>query len=92
VVISQNLDWPAPCISGTRRLTLKLIGILLIVFGIAALAAGGFSYTQREKVLDIGPLQATTETQKTIPIAPIAGVAAIAGGIALVFVGSKSRA
>ena len=71
---------------------MKLIGILLIVFGIAALAMGGFSYTEREKVLDIGPLQASTETQKTIPIAPIAGVAAVAGGIALVLVGSKARA
>lgn len=71
---------------------MKLIGILLIVFGIAALAAGGISYTKREKVLDIGPLEASTETRKTIPIAPIAGIAAIAGGIALVMVGGKVRA
>jgi uncharacterized membrane protein YidH (DUF202 family) len=71
---------------------LKLIGILLIVFGVVALAAGGFSYTKREKVLDIGPLQASAETRKTVPIAPIAGIAAIAGGIALVVVGSKARA
>jgi uncharacterized membrane protein YidH (DUF202 family) len=70
---------------------MKLIGILLIVFGVVALAAGGFSYTQREKVLDIGPLEATTETRETIPIAPIAGLGAIAGGIALVAVGSKKR-
>lgn len=70
---------------------MKLIGILLIVFGLAALASGGFSYTKREKVLDIGPLQASTETRKTIPIAPIAGVAAVVGGIALLVVGSKTR-
>jgi len=70
----------------------KLIGILLIVFGVVALAVGGFTYTKREKVLDIGPLQATTETQKTVPIAPIAGIAAVAGGIALVVMGSKTRA
>jgi uncharacterized membrane protein YidH (DUF202 family) len=70
---------------------MKLIGILLIVFGVVALAAGGFSYTQREKVLDIGPLEATTETRETIPIAPIAGLGAIAGGIALVALGSKKR-
>jgi uncharacterized membrane protein YidH (DUF202 family) len=70
---------------------LKLIGILLIVVGVAALAMGGFSYTKREKVLDIGPLEATTETRETIPIAPIAGLAALAGGIALVVVGSKTR-
>jgi uncharacterized membrane protein YidH (DUF202 family) len=70
---------------------MKLIGIVLIVFGVLALAFGGFSYTKREKVLDLGPLQASTETQKTIPIAPIAGVAALVGGIALVVVGGKSR-
>lgn len=70
---------------------MKLIGILLIVFGVVALAVGGFSYTEREKVLDIGPLEATTETRKTIPVAPIAGIAAIAGGVALVAVASRKR-
>jgi uncharacterized membrane protein YidH (DUF202 family) len=69
----------------------KLIGILLIVFGIVALAVGGFSYTKREKVLDIGPLQATKEERKTVPLSPIVGLAAVAGGIALVVVGSKTR-
>ena len=70
----------------------KLIGILLIVFGIVALAVGGFSYTKREKILDIGPLQATREEHKTIPLSPIVGIASVAGGIALVFAGSRSRA
>ena len=70
---------------------MKLVGILLIVFGVVALAVGGFSYTDREKVLDIGPLEATTETHKTIPVAPVAGLGAIAGGIALVAIGSKKR-
>ena len=70
---------------------MKLIGILLIVFGVAALAIGGIDYTRREKVLDIGPLEATTETRERIPISPIAGIAALAGGIALVFTGSRRR-
>jgi len=70
---------------------MKLIGILLIVFGVVALAVGGINYTKREKVLDIGPLEATTETQERIPLSPIAGIAAIASGVALVVVGSKTR-
>jgi uncharacterized membrane protein YidH (DUF202 family) len=70
---------------------MKLIGIVLIVFGVLALAFGGFSYTKREKVLDLGPLQASTESRKTVPIAPIAGLGALIGGVALVLVGSKSR-
>ena len=68
---------------------MKLIGIVLIVLGVAALAMGGISYTKREKVLDIGPLEASTETRETIPLSPIVGLGAIAGGIALVSVGSK---
>jgi hypothetical protein len=70
---------------------MKLIGVLLIVFGLVALALGGFSYTKREKVLDIGPLEATTETRETVPLSPIVGIAAIAGGVGLVVVDSRKR-
>jgi uncharacterized membrane protein YidH (DUF202 family) len=69
----------------------KVIGIVLIVVGILALAMGGFSYTKEKKILDVGPLQATTQEHKTVPISPIVGIAALAGGIALVVVGSKTR-
>jgi hypothetical protein len=69
----------------------KLIGILLIVFGVIALALGGISYKKREKVVDLGPIQATTERTKTIPLSPIVGLAAVAGGIVLVVSASKTR-
>ena len=70
---------------------MKLIGILLIVFGVAALAMGGISYTKRDKAVDLGPVQVTTEKHRTIPLSPIVGIAAVAGGIALVALGSKTR-
>jgi hypothetical protein len=69
----------------------KLIGILLIVFGIVALVLGGITYTTREKVLDIGPITATQEKHKTIPLSPIVGIASLAGGIALLVVGTRTR-
>jgi hypothetical protein len=69
-----------------------IIGIVLIVLGIAALAMGGFTYTDREKVLDIGPIEATAEQQKTIPLSPIAGGAAVVAGVVLVLVGARSKA
>ncbi|MBW8861830.1 MAG: DUF3185 domain-containing protein [Acidobacteria bacterium] len=71
---------------------MKLIGVLLIVFGIVALVLGGITYTKREKVLDIGPIKATAEHEKTIPLSPIVGIAALAGGIAMVVAGSRTRA
>ncbi len=62
----------------------KTAGIILIVVGVLILAYQGFTYTTREKVIDVGPIQATKESRKTVPIPPVIGVAALAGGIILV--------
>jgi uncharacterized membrane protein YidH (DUF202 family) len=69
----------------------KLIGAILIVFGVVALALGGIQYTTREKVLDIGPVHATAEKHHDIPLSPIVGIASIAGGVALLVAGSRTR-
>lgn len=66
-----------------------VIGVILIVLGIVALAYQGITYTTREKVLDIGPLEATAEKQKTIPLPPIVGGLALIGGVVLVATAAK---
>jgi len=66
-----------------------ILGIILIVFGVFVLAAEGISYTKEEKVLDLGPIEATKKTQETIPISPIAGGAALIAGVVLVIAGNK---
>jgi hypothetical protein len=68
---------------------MTIIGVLLIVFGVFALAYQGFTYKTEEKVLDVGPITATAEKKKTVPLPPILGVTAIVGGIVLVVLGSK---
>jgi len=68
---------------------MKIIAILLIVFGTISLAYGGITYTRREKVLDIGPIEATAERRRTIPLPPILGGVALAAGIGLLVVGGK---
>jgi uncharacterized membrane protein YidH (DUF202 family) len=68
---------------------MKLAAIVLIVLGVVALAYGGISYTREKKVVDIGPLQASTKTRETIPLPPILGVAAIAGGIVMLVVSTR---
>ena len=70
---------------------MKLAAIALIVVGVIALAYGGISYTKEKKVLDIGPIEATTKEHKTIPLPPVLGVAAIAGGVALLLVSARRR-
>lgn len=68
-----------------------MVGIILVVAGVAALAIGRFSYTTEEKVLEVGPLVATADEEHTVHIPDVAGIAAIIAGIALVFV-SRRRA
>lgn len=72
--------------------TKLLVGILLVVIGVMALAYQGITYTKREKVLDIGPIEATTEREETVPIPPLIGIAVLAGGIVLIVAGVRSRA
>jgi hypothetical protein len=69
----------------------SIIGLLLIIGGLAVLLMGGFSYNKSEKVLDVGPLEATVQTKERVPLPPIAGGLAMAAGVALLLVGSKKK-
>lgn len=67
-----------------------VIGIVLIIIGILSFAYQGITYKTREKEVDLGPLQITTERTHNIPLPPIVGALALAGGIVLLVVGSKN--
>jgi hypothetical protein len=60
------------------------LGAILIVLGLIALFCGGFTYTKREKVVDMGPFQATMDEKKTVPISPVVGAVALGAGLFLV--------
>jgi uncharacterized membrane protein HdeD (DUF308 family) len=66
-----------------------ILGALLIVFGLVALVYQGFTYTRREKVIDLGPIQATAERERTVPLPPVVGIVAVAAGVALVVAGMR---
>ena len=71
---------------------ISIAGVLLIVLGLAALVYQGVTYTTRETVIDIGPVHATADREKTLPLPPVVGIAAVAGGIALLVAGARQRA
>lgn len=71
---------------------LSLVGVVLIVLGLVALVYQGINYTSRETVIDIGPLHATADRQKTLPLSPVLGIAAVAGGVALLVAGVRKEA
>ena len=66
------------------------IAIILIAIGIAAFAYQGITYTTREKVVDLGPLQMTAEKTRTLPLPPIVGALALIGGIVLLLAGKRN--
>jgi hypothetical protein len=65
------------------------IGVVLIVLGAVALVYQGITYTSREPVLDIGPVHATADRQKTLPLPPALGMVSVAGGIVLLLVADR---
>jgi len=68
---------------------IMIIGLVLIVLGALVLAYQGITYTTHEKIIDIGPIHASAETQKTVPLPPVLGGLALVGGIVLVVMGRK---
>jgi len=68
---------------------IMLAGIALILLGIVGLSYNQITYTSKEKILDIGPIQATAEKEKSIPLPPLLGGLVLVAGIGLVAVGYK---
>ena len=69
--------------------TTRLLAIALIAIGIIAFAYQGITYTSRDRVVDLGPLHVTAERSHTLPLPPIVGAVALAGGLALLLMTSQ---
>jgi uncharacterized membrane protein HdeD (DUF308 family) len=69
---------------------MKALGIILLVFGVLALAYQGFTYTTHKKVLDVGPIQATKEERHVVPIPPILGALALISGVVVLVTDRRS--
>jgi uncharacterized membrane protein HdeD (DUF308 family) len=65
------------------------LGIVLLIVGLAVLALPMISYTDREKAVDIGPIEVETETEKQIALPPVLGIVAAASGVALIALGRR---
>jgi hypothetical protein len=74
-----------------RTHPLKIVGVLLIIAGVAALIYGGFTYTTRKKAVDLGAIQLDRVQHHSVPLPPLLGLVAIVGGGALVFFGAQQR-
>jgi len=70
---------------------MKWLGIVLVVFGLFGLVYGGLRWTERDKVVDLGPVEITQQEHKSVPIPPLAGGAALAAGVALLVMDSRQR-
>jgi hypothetical protein len=68
-----------------------IVGILLILAGIVAVAYEGITYTQQEKVAEIGSLKVTNDSEKTLPLSPMMGGLSLVAGIVLVVVARKGN-
>jgi uncharacterized membrane protein HdeD (DUF308 family) len=67
----------------------KIVGVILIVLGIVALAYQGITYTTSEKIVDLGPLKVEAQRERTLPLPPLVGAAAVIGGVILLVVSRR---
>jgi hypothetical protein len=81
----------SPSIGTTIMKAITLVGILLVIAGALALAYGRISYTRQEQIFEIGPIHATKETHKQIPLPPVLGGSALVGGVALLAIGARRK-
>ena len=74
------------------RELMKILGIVLILAGLLAVAYGGFTYKTHKRAVDMGPLQIETSQRHRVLIPPLLGISGIIIGGALLFIASaKSR-
>jgi hypothetical protein len=69
----------------------RIVGLVLVVLGIVALVSGGVFWTDRDKVIDAGPLEVTTTEQKGFALPPVLGIIGLVGGIVLLVVPDRRR-
>ena len=74
----------APAFEGAIQV--KLMGFVLVIIGVFAIAYGGITYSRERTVIDLGPIQATAREQHNIPFSPIAGAILLLGGVMLLLV------
>jgi uncharacterized membrane protein YidH (DUF202 family) len=63
--------------------SIKIVAIVVIVLGIAALAYGGFNYRGETHGMKVGPLEMSVTERKTVNVPVWAGVGAVVVGGAL---------
>ncbi len=63
---------------------MKLVGIVLVVLGIAGLAYGGLSWTRRDTVIDAGPIKITADKKESVPLPPLVGGLLLVAGVVLI--------
>jgi hypothetical protein len=70
-----------------RNKPILIIGVLMIVLGVAALAVRRISYSTDEQSIQVGPAKATIETKRVIELPPLLSGFVLAGGVLLVVLG-----
>jgi len=89
-VHGQRERRPSELRSSMKPMT--IVGVVLVVLGVVALVYQGVTYTSRETVIDIGPIHATADRERTLPLPPVLGIVAVAGGLVLLVTGARKHA
>ena len=68
---------------------MKILAIFLIALGLVGLIYGGVNWTRRENVAKLGPIEITSEHQKSLPVPPLVGGVCLVAGVLLLMKGGR---
>ncbi len=71
---------------------MKILGIVLIVLGLIGVLYGGLTWTTKDKVVDLGPVEVTRDKTHAVPLPPVAGAVSLVIGTALLVMSGRQRA
>ena len=69
---------------------MAMLGVVLIVLGIAGLFLSRVTWTETKPVVKLGPLQINTQEDHTVWIPTVAGIVILLAGVGLVVSGRRS--
>jgi hypothetical protein len=84
------LQWAQTDFEGNKMRNLMWVGVVLVVLGVIGLVVQNVQFTEKKKVLDLGPLEIRSEEQHNVPIPTIAGIFAVIAGLGIIFASRRS--
>src|SRR5438445_10457655 len=84
----RRYGWNCAKVCGMKK-WLIVLGVVLLILGVAAIVHPDINYSKKEEVLKVGPVQANVEREDTFHVPAGVFVLLLVAGLSLVVIGAR---